>query len=102
MSRPGIVDVQFRIFASTPGTRPLPENLGLPPEASTARFCFWGRHDPYFALDEVLAYGRELDRLDMHIFDGGHLLLETHSQECAALMREYILNVNTGSDGGHS
>jgi surfactin synthase thioesterase subunit len=52
----------------------------------------WGRHDPYFQIDEVLAYSRELDRIDMHIFDGAHLLLETHHQECAALMREFILD----------
>ena len=59
----------------------------------------WGRHDPYFEVEEVLAYARELDRLDMHIYDGAHLLLEAHHQECAALMREFILNVQAGADG---
>jgi pimeloyl-ACP methyl ester carboxylesterase len=57
----------------------------------------WGRHDPYFEIEEVLAYARELDRLDMHIYDGAHLLLETHHKECAALMREFVLNVQTGT-----
>jgi hypothetical protein len=28
----------------------------------------------------------------MHIYDGAHLLLETHAEECAALMREFIVN----------
>ncbi|MFM9616283.1 alpha/beta fold hydrolase, partial [Streptomyces niveiscabiei] len=57
----------------------------------------WGRHDPYFEIGEVLAYARELDRLDMHIYDAAHLLLETHHQECAALMPEFIVN----SQGDH-
>ena len=103
MSRPGIVDVQFRIFADyAQHIARFPEISAYHRKHQPRSLLLWGRHDPYFALDEVLAYSRELDRLDMHIFDGGHLLLETHSQECAALMREFILNVNTGSDGGHS
>lgn len=53
----------------------------------------WGRHDVFFEIEEVLAYHRELERLDMHLFDAGHLLLETHSAECAALMNDFILEV---------
>jgi surfactin synthase thioesterase subunit len=60
----------------------------------------WGRHDPYFAIEEVLAYHRELERIDIHIFDGAHLLLETHAAECATLMRDFILNVATGNGAG--
>lgn len=30
----------------------------------------WGRHDPYYQLDEIMAYSRELDWLEMHVFDG--------------------------------
>jgi hypothetical protein len=41
----------------------------------------------------VLAYASELDRLEMHIYDAAHLLLETHHQECASRMRDFILNV---------
>ena len=52
----------------------------------------WGRHDAYFDVDEVLAYHRALDRMDAHIYDGGHLLLETHAAECAALMRAFVLD----------
>lgn len=56
----------------------------------------WGRHDPYFAVEEVLAYHRELERVGIHILDGSHLLLETHSPECAELMRDFIRDVTTG------
>ena len=55
----------------------------------------WGRHDPYFAVEETLAYHRELERIDIHILDA-HRLLETHGPECAGLMRDFISNVTMG------
>lgn len=60
----------------------------------------WGRHDPYFEIEETLAYHRELERIDIHILDGAHLLLETHAPECAALMRDFVVNVATGPGSG--
>ena len=45
---------------------------------------------------DFAADARELDRLDMHIYDGAHFLLETHHRECAALMRQFILDVREG------
>ncbi|MEO4001678.1 alpha/beta hydrolase, partial [Mesorhizobium sp. CAU 1732] len=53
----------------------------------------WGRHDPYYDIAEVDAYARNLERIDMHVFDGTHLLLETHHEECARMMRNFIADV---------
>lgn len=50
----------------------------------------WGRHDPYFAIDETLDWMKALPRLEAHILDGGHLLLETHAAEAGALMVAFI------------
>lgn len=50
----------------------------------------WGRHDIYFELDEVLSWMRALPRMEAHILDGGHLLLETHAATAAALMLDFI------------
>jgi pimeloyl-ACP methyl ester carboxylesterase len=97
MSRPGLVDIQFRIFEDYGRyVARFPEISAYHREHQPPALLLWGRHDPYFEIEEVLAYARELDRLDMHIYDGAHLLLETHHQECVALMREFILNVHTG------
>jgi hypothetical protein len=52
----------------------------------------WGRRDPFFDVDEVLAYHRALERMDAHIYNGGHRLLETHAAECAELMRTFVLD----------
>ncbi|TSD86715.1 alpha/beta hydrolase [Mycobacterium sp. KBS0706] len=101
MSRPGLVEIQFRIFADYGAyVARLLEIAAYHRDHQPPALLLWGRHDPYFEIDEVLAYARELDRLDMHVYDAAHLLLETHHRECAALMRDFILNVQSGVANG--
>lgn len=50
----------------------------------------WGRHDAFFDIAETLSWMRDLPRMEAHVFDAGHLLLETHSAVAAPLMREFI------------
>jgi pimeloyl-ACP methyl ester carboxylesterase len=50
----------------------------------------WGRHDIFFSLDETLSWMKALPRLEAHILDGPHFLLETHPDECAALIDAFI------------
>jgi surfactin synthase thioesterase subunit len=33
---------------------------------------------------------KALPRMEAHILDGPHFLLETHPAECAALMRDFV------------
>ncbi len=58
----------------------------LQPEA----LMLWGRHDAFFELEETLSWMRALPRMQAHVFDGPHFLLETHAAECAALMLEFV------------
>src|SRR5690606_28697575 len=50
----------------------------------------WGRHDAFFDLAETLAGMRSLPRMEAHVFDAGHFLLETHAAGATALMIEFI------------
>jgi len=50
----------------------------------------WGRHDVFFDIDETLSWMKALPRMEAHILDGPHFLLETHASECAVLMRAFI------------
>ncbi len=50
----------------------------------------WGVHDPYYDLEEVLAYHRDLPTAESHLLDAGHYLLETHGRECLSLMRPFV------------
>lgn len=53
----------------------------------------WGRHDSFFDLAETLSWMQALPRMEAHVLDGAHFLLETHATECAALMRAFIARV---------
>lgn len=50
----------------------------------------WGRHDAFFDLAETLSWMRALPRMEAHVFDAGHFLLETHAPAAVSLMRDFI------------
>jgi pimeloyl-ACP methyl ester carboxylesterase len=50
----------------------------------------WGRHDVFFDLAETLSWMQTLPRMEAHVFDAGHLLLETHSAQAARLMCDFL------------
>jgi pimeloyl-ACP methyl ester carboxylesterase len=56
-----------------------------------------GRHDPFFELAETVSWMEDLPRMEVHILDGGHFLLETHAAPAAALMRAFIERAGKGS-----
>jgi len=50
----------------------------------------WGRHDAFFDLSETLSWMRTLPRMEAHILDAGHFVLETHAPLAADLMVGFI------------
>lgn len=50
----------------------------------------WGRHDAFFELAEIQSWLHDLPRMEAHVLDGGHFLLETHAARAAALMRAFL------------
>jgi pimeloyl-ACP methyl ester carboxylesterase len=50
----------------------------------------WGRHDPYFDIAETLSWMQDLPRMEAHVLDGGHFLLETHAAAAVPLMLDFI------------
>ena len=92
LTRPGNLDAQFAIFTDYANhVARFDELAKYHHEHQPPALVLWGRHDPYFAVDEVLAYHRSLERVEAHIYDAGHLLLETHAAECAEHMRRFVL-----------
>ena len=55
-----------------------------------ASLMIWGRHDPFFDLAETLSWMHALPRMEAHVLDAGHKLLETHAEAAAALMIDFI------------
>jgi pimeloyl-ACP methyl ester carboxylesterase len=57
----------------------------------------WGRHDAFFDIAETLSWMQDLPRMEAHILDGGHFLLETHAEPTAALMSAFIERCSASS-----
>lgn len=50
----------------------------------------WGRHDPAFIPAGARAYKRDLPDAEVHLLDTGHFALETHADEIATLIRDFL------------
>jgi pimeloyl-ACP methyl ester carboxylesterase len=50
----------------------------------------WGKNDPFFLPPGAEAYKRDIPDAEVHFLDTGHFALETHYQEIAALMRDFL------------
>jgi len=50
----------------------------------------WGRHDSFFDSAEILSWLQDLPRMEAHVLDGPHFLLETHAAQCAELMVDFV------------
>ena len=50
----------------------------------------WGRNDEIFGSAGAAAFGRDLPHAEVHLLDAGHFALETHGEEIAALIRDFL------------
>lgn len=101
MARPGNIEIQFNLFHDYKNhVARFPEISAYHCERQPPCLLLWGRHDTFFDLAEIMAYSRELASLEMHVYDAGHFLLETHHQECAAAIKGFVTDAMTGRVGG--
>lgn len=100
MARPGNTEIQFEIFKDySSHIARFPLIQAYHREHQPPCLLLWGRHDVFFDLAEIIAYSRDLEALEAHILESGHFLLETHHRECAALIADFIGNVEARSFG---
>jgi pimeloyl-ACP methyl ester carboxylesterase len=50
----------------------------------------WGRNDEIFGPAGAEAYRRDLPNAEVHLLDTGHFALETHGEEIASLIRDFL------------
>ncbi len=55
--------------------------------------AIWGRHDPFFLPAGAEAFRRDNGNARVRFLDTGHFALETHADEIAAAMREFLEKV---------
>lgn len=94
LSRPGNTDVQFQLFYDYRNhVERFADIAAYHQEHQPPCLVLWGRHDTFFDVAEVLAYHEVMDHLEIHVYDAGHFLLETHADEVADVMTCFIGDV---------
>lgn len=91
MTRPGNTDIQLDLFLD------YANNVKLYPafheyfrKWTPPLLAIWGRHDPYFIPAGADAFKRDLPNATVQFLDTGHFALETHVEEIAESMREFL------------
>jgi pimeloyl-ACP methyl ester carboxylesterase len=98
LSRPGVAEVQLDLFGD------YKSNVALYPKFQeyfrTRRpplLAAWGRNDPFFLPTGAEAFKRDLPEAMVRFFDTGHFALETHAEQIAAVIREFLARSTTTS-----
>ena len=91
IDRPGNMDIQLDLFLD------YANNVKLYPafqeyfrKSKPPLLAIWGKHDPFFIPAGAEAYRRDNPNAVVELLDTGHFALETHVEEIAAAMRQFL------------
>ena len=91
LARPGADEVQLDLFGD------YKSNIALYPTFQAyfrthkpPFLAVWGKNDPFFLPPGAEAFKRDIPGAVVRFFDTGHFALETHAEEIAAAMREFL------------
>jgi pimeloyl-ACP methyl ester carboxylesterase len=91
IARPGNVDIQLDLFLD------YANNVKLYPSfqdyfrwAKPPLLAIWGKHDLYFLPAGAEAFRRDIPNAVVQMLDTGHFALETHVDEVALAMRQFL------------
>jgi pimeloyl-ACP methyl ester carboxylesterase len=92
LARPGADEVQLDLFGD------YKSNVGLYPDfqayfrkSKPPLLAVWGKHDPFFLPPGAEAFKRDIPNAEVRFLDTGHFALETHCDEIAAAIRDFLL-----------
>jgi pimeloyl-ACP methyl ester carboxylesterase len=91
LSRPGVAEVQLDLFGD------YQSNVALYPKFQEyfrshrpPLLAAWGKGDPFFLPAGAEAFKRDIPDAAVRFFDTGHFALETHADEIAVSIREFL------------
>jgi pimeloyl-ACP methyl ester carboxylesterase len=91
LARPGNDEIQLDLFLD------YASNVALYPEFQAyfrskrpPLLAVWGKNDPFFLPPGAEAFRRDNPNAEIRFFDTGHFALETHVEEIAAAIREFL------------
>lgn len=91
LARPGADEVQLDLFGD------YKNNVAMYPEFQAyfrknkpPFLAVWGKNDPFFLPPGAEAFKRDIPGAEVRFFDTGHFALETHCDEIAAVIRDFL------------
>lgn len=91
MSRPGADEIQLDLVLDyRSNVARYPDFQAYFREHQPPLLAVWGKHDPFFIPPGAEAYKRDLPEAEVHFLDTGHFALETHANEIAGYIRDFL------------
>jgi pimeloyl-ACP methyl ester carboxylesterase len=91
LDRPGNADIQLDLFYDYRTNVPLyPEFQAFFRHYQPPTLIVWGKNDFIFPAEGAAPYARDLHDLETHLLDTGHFALETHGEEIASRIEEFL------------
>jgi pimeloyl-ACP methyl ester carboxylesterase len=91
LARPGNDEIQLDLFLD------YASNVALYPKFQEyfrskrpPLLAAWGKNDPFFLPSGAEAFKRDIPNAEVKFFDTGHFALETHAQEIASTIRDFL------------
>jgi pimeloyl-ACP methyl ester carboxylesterase len=91
LARPGNDEIQLDLFLD------YASNVALYPKfqeyfrtKKPPLLAVWGESDPFFLPPGAEAFKRDNPSAEVHFYDAGHFALETHAQEIASAIRDFL------------
>ncbi|HKV62411.1 MAG TPA: alpha/beta hydrolase [Candidatus Acidoferrum sp.] len=91
LARPGNDEIQLDLFLD------YASNVALYPKfqeylrvKQPPLLAVWGKNDPFFLPPGAEAFKRDNPSAEVHFYDTGHFALETHHQEIAGVIRDFL------------
>ena len=100
LHRPGNDEIQLDLFldyASNVALYPKFQEYFRSKQPPT--LAVWGNSDPFFLPPGAEAFKRDNPGAEVHFFETGHFALETHAQEIANAIRDFLERKLDGAEG---
>jgi len=91
LARPGNDEIQLDLFLD------YASNVSLYPNfqeyfrtKKPPLLAVWGKNDPFFLPHGAEAFQRDNPKAEVHFYDTGHFALETHGEQIASAVRDFL------------
>ena len=99
LARPGNDEIQLDLFLD------YASNVSLYPNfqeyfrtKKPPLLAVWGKNDPFFLPHGAEAFQRDNPKAEVHFYDTGHFALETHGEQIASAIRDFLDRNLQGQD----